>query len=213
MLNPDFNEADSQQAYTLKKDMGRSTPTSIGGQVTSINTAAHHLATLLKANEALNASGSNSRFPMVNRATNALSHGTGASAVNNWNQAKTFISEEFAKLIKGGVATEGEIDAIQKNLDASLSPRQRNDAIAQAAQFLQGRIGAIEEHRNAVLGDMAAGKPLMTDESRRVFEATQKLTAKPSGTQYMRGQIVNHGGKKYRVTGGDPTNPDLEEVR
>lgn len=30
---------------------------------------------------------------------------------------------------------------------------------------------------------------------------------------YQVGQVIEHGGKRYRVTGGDPNDPDVEEVR
>lgn len=33
------------------------------------------------------------------------------------------------------------------------------------------------------------------------------------GKGYTVGQIIEHGGKRYRVTGGDPADPDVEEVR
>jgi hypothetical protein len=181
MLNPDFNEANAKEAYTFKTDLGRSSATSAGGQVTSINTALHHLGTMLQANKALNDSGATSRFTMINKAKNAISHGSGNSAVNNWNQAKTYLSEEFAKLIKGGVASEGEIQAIQANLDASLSPQQRNDAIAQAAQFLQGRIDAIDKHRHDSLGEMAGDKSLMSPEAQRILQSTLRLRGNGGG--------------------------------
>jgi hypothetical protein len=181
MLNPDFNEANAKEAYTFKTDLGRSSATSAGGQVTSINTALHHLGTMLQANKALNDSGATSPFPLVNKAKNAISHGSGNSAVNNWNQAKTYLSEEFAKLIKGGVASEGEIQAIQANLDASLSPQQRNDAIAQAAQFLQGRIDAIDKHRHDSLGEMAGDKSLMSPEAQRILQSTLRLRGNGGG--------------------------------
>jgi len=35
----------------------------------------------------------------------------------------------------------------------------------------------------------------------------------PAARSYSPGEIVEHGGKRYRVIGGDPSDPDLEEVR
>lgn len=37
-------------------------------------------------------------------------------------------------------------------------------------------------------------------------------SGKPAG-KYRVGQVIDHGGKKYRVTGGDMNDPDVEEVR
>ena len=36
---------------------------------------------------------------------------------------------------------------------------------------------------------------------------------RPAGSQFHVGQIIEKGGKRYRVTGGDPRDPDVEEVR
>lgn len=162
--------------------MGRSTPGSAGGQVTAANTALHHIATLLKANDALNKAGNTSSLPIINKLTGTVLHQGGQPAVNNWNQAVHFVSEEVAKLIKGGVANESEINAMIGQLSASNSPEQRNAAIKQLAEFMHGRLAAIEQHRDDVLGPMASGAPILSKEAQRVYDATQRLNMPSDGS-------------------------------
>jgi hypothetical protein len=190
MLNPDYNEASAQEAYTFKKDLGRATPASAGGQKMAANTLMHHLATLMRANKGLNDAGINSSNPIMNRAAAAVSNQRGQAAVNNWNQAVHFVSEETAKLVKGGVATEGEVNALLAQLDASKSPEQRNQAVAQLAELAHGRLASLEQQRDDVLGGMASGVPIMSDESRKLYDATQKLRGGQPAPQSGSGQRV-----------------------
>jgi hypothetical protein len=200
MLNPDYNEATAKEAYTFKQDLGRSSATSAGGQVTAGNTLMHHLATMLKANKALNEAGINSSSPLLNRATGALSHQTGKPAFNNWNQAKQLVAEEAAKLVKGGVATEHEVDGLMANLDANLSPEQRNAAIMQLAEFAHGRLAAIETHRDQVLGERGSSVQILSPEARRIYDATQRLSGKAPAAPASGGKTIvktgTYGGRK-----------------
>lgn len=43
--------------------------------------------------------------------------------------------------------------------------------------------------------------------------APQGQPQQPSGGRYQVGQVIEANGKRYRVTGGDPNDPDVEEVR
>jgi hypothetical protein len=178
MLNPDYNEANAKEAYTFKQDMGRSSPQSAGGQVTAANTLMHHLGALMRDNKALNDAGVNSGSPMLNKLSGAMSHQRGVAAVNNWNQARQLVAEEVAKLVKGGVATEGEVNGLMAQLDAANSPEQRNAAILQLAELAHGRLSAIASHRDQVLGDMGASVQILSPESQRLYDAVQRLSGK-----------------------------------
>ena len=35
----------------------------------------------------------------------------------------------------------------------------------------------------------------------------------PEQGRYQRGEVIETGGKRWRVVGGDPNDPDVEEVR
>jgi len=81
----------------------------------------------------------------------------------------------MAKLVKGGVANEGEVRDIVGQLDASKSPTQRAQAIQQAAEFMYGRIQAVEDRGDRVLGSMAPNISLMTKEAQQNLRAAYKL--------------------------------------
>jgi hypothetical protein len=63
--------------------------------------------------------------------------------------------------------------------------------------------------------------PQLVQSLQVIKNAMQKVTSwhaqgtgvPSSGGAFQVGQIVEHGGKRYRVTGGDPQDPDVEEVR
>lgn len=171
MLNPDYNEAGAKGAYSYINDLSKSGTTSAGGAVQSINTGLNHLGTLMRANSEL----PGTSFTLLNKAKNALSTETGGTAVTNWKQATYLFSQEMAKLVKGGVANEGEVRDIVGQLDASKSPTQRAQAIQQAAEFMYGRIQSIEDRGDRVLGSMAPNVSLMTKEAQHNLQAAYKL--------------------------------------
>jgi hypothetical protein len=115
---------------------------------------------------------------MLNKLSGAMSHQRGVAAVNNWNQARQLVAEEVAKLVKGGVATEGEVNGLMAQLDAANSPEQRNAAILQLAELAHGRLSAIASHRDQVLGDMGASVQILSPESQRLYDAVQRLSGK-----------------------------------
>ena len=46
----------------------------------------------------------------------------------------------------------------------------------------------------------------------RDVQSGSTTTQQPSGGRYQVGQVIEVGGKRYRVTGGDPNDPDVEEL-
>lgn len=222
-INPDYSEAQSKQAYTYLNDLGKSGPTSAGGLVQSMNTLLEHGAVLLNANAELSGTGSQT----VNRIKNAVTSEFGGTEAPNYNQAVNFYSQELGKLVKGGVANEGEVRDIIRDLDPSRTPEQRSQAILQAMEFVHGRIKAVEDRGNRVLGPMAPDASLLTKESQDILSRAYQEAGKvppvmpppgdnksyikavrgattepsaPSGTPQP-GQIVDG----FRFKGGDPS--------
>lgn len=171
LLNPDYNEAGAKQAYTYLQDLGKSGSTSAGGQVQAINTGLNHLGTLMRANGDL----AGTSYQPLNSLINYMSEKTGGTAAPNWDQATQLFSQEMAKLVKGGVANEGEMRDIMNHLSASKSPEQRAQAIQQAAEFMYGRIQAVQDRGDRVLGGMAPESSLMTQEAEDNLRAAYKL--------------------------------------
>ena len=64
------------------------------------------------------------------------------------------------------------------------------------------------------------GESLKAEGARRITLAQDQLkarriggTGQATGGQHEIGEIIEHGGKKYQVTGGDMRDPDVEEVK
>lgn len=88
-------------------DFASSSPTSAGGTIISANTALSHLARLSQTSDQLPDS-----WKPINQAYNAFSKLTGSgdnTALKNWDTQTQLFSGELAKLVKGGVASEGEV--------------------------------------------------------------------------------------------------------
>ena len=173
-INPDYNEAQGKQAYTYLNDLGKSGPTSAGGLVQSMNTLLEHGKVLLDANAKLGGTGSQT----INRIGNAVSSEFGGTAAPNFNQAVNFYSQELGKLVKGGVANEGEVRDIIRDLDPSRTPEQRSQAILQAMEFVHGRIKAVEDRGTRVLGPLAPDTSLLTKESQDILSRAYREAGK-----------------------------------
>jgi hypothetical protein len=86
---------------------------------------------------------------------------TGA-AVKSWNTAKALFSGEMAKAVKGGVASQAEVESLENNFDAASSPSQRAAALQAAAQFLIDRQNAMRDRRDQILGTNSPGTGFFT---------------------------------------------------
>lgn len=67
---------------------------------------------------------------------------------------------------------------------------------------------------NLPVGQRVAALQTMRQLAQRASGQQQSPTQPASGgSKYQVGQVIEAGGKRYRVTGGDPNDPDVEEVR
>lgn len=194
VVNPSYNINSADQANAYLKDLAKSSPTSAGGQVQSLNMILHHLGPMIQANAALHGTGNT----YINSAENAFNSNFRANspagvAVGNWNQGKVFITQELGKLLKGGVASEGEVKSLEDALNAAGSPAQRNRALFNVADYVEGKIGAMTDRRDRLLGGMAPKTSLMDAEAERNLRAAYGLGGQdapdllPPGTNYATG--------------------------
>ena len=58
--------------------------------------------------------------------------------------------------------------------------------------------------------DLSAANNLLNDLSTQIKSL---VGSGKGGGGHQVGQIIEKGGRKYRVVGGDPNDPDVEEVR
>lgn len=165
MVNPDYNVSSAEEANKFLTGLASKSLTAPGGQVESMNTAMNHLGTMLEVNAKLHTG----KYPAINAVSNFFNTATGGAEVNNWNQAKTLFGLEVAKMVKGGVASEAEAAQIMEPFNAAGSPEQRNAAIVEATKFVYGRIKAIEDNRDRLLGSMSPGTSLMSANGEKII--------------------------------------------
>ncbi len=117
-------------------------------QVNAINTVIGHLHGLSDAAEALN----NSDLPSYNSVTNYLSKAIGRPTVTNFDTIKKAVADEVTRVWRQAGGSVQDIEAAQKNLDASGSPAQLRGAIATYADLLQSKLGSLNEQYRQGMG-------------------------------------------------------------
>ena len=174
MLNPTFDVRTARAGSDFVKGLASSSPTSNGGAVQAINNAFPHLARLLSTSNDSNsglASGEGYGAmlnPLSNIYADYVSHRSGP---NTWRLESQLAIQEMQKMIKGGVATEGETNDMIARLSANLAPSQRNDAIMAAAQFMADKVAGLEARRSELLGPEASARPLMSAKAKAAMDA------------------------------------------
>lgn len=170
-LNPGFNAPQYEQNKKVLTDLASTAPTSGGGGIIAANTALQHLQAMSDASEKLP-----DNFPLLNKAQEFIaSHGTGkgdlAQTVKEWDTAKQLAAAEIQKMVKSGVATEGETKSMLDNLSAADTKEQRSAALATLAEFMNDKVMAQESRRDAVLGDASPGTSFLNAKAQRNFSS------------------------------------------
>ena len=145
--DPTFNEstystrAKVRQSFTSGKDKAN---------VTSLNTAIGHIATLKEKISKLNNFG---WFTYANSVKNLYkTKVSGAPAVKEFNEAATAVNNELATAFKGTTGTDQEVKEWRKGLDASDSPAQLNGVADTAIELLGSRIEKLREAYDVGMG-------------------------------------------------------------
>ena len=217
-INPDYDSKNFEAAQALYKGMAGSSPTSYGGQLTAAAAALGHL------NEMADISAKLPSHPSwVNAVENSGSSllNTGdAPSLTDWNTGKNFVAGELQKMVKGGVASEGEVNSMLQNL--SPNNPNRNEALATAAAFLTQKIQGIESTRDKVLGSASPHTSLLNAQqqayAKRVMGLSQNYAepvfAAPGngpmvpGMQLPQGQMSGFGmPPQVGATGAGATSP------
>lgn len=112
-----------------------------------------------------------------------------------------------------GVLQPGELPMLESalrdptGLKAQLDPRTRPQIEAQLSELY----GLAEKN----IGNIVESYPQLYNKDTYNRVRSEELT-KPrkaaASKKYMKGQTVTVGGKQYKVVGGDPSDPELEEV-
>ena len=150
----------------------------------------------LAASEAVSRSGIHD----LNILEQKIQRGTASEDMRRFDMANTALVTAYSQVMsRGGVPTDASREHANSILGTAFSKGDYGAAVDQ----LKTEISAAEK----APGDI-----------RQMFEKEWggKTGGEPGKTEtpkYSVGQIVDHGGKKYRVTGGDMNDPDVEPVQ
>ena len=117
---------------------------------TAINTALGHLSTLKEQAGKLD----NTKLQKYNTIAQWFSKETGSPEVTTFNQTLTLLSEELAKVYKGGNASPSDVDVQNQKavLEAKYSPAQINSLIDNTANLLSSKLSAMGDSYKKVMG-------------------------------------------------------------
>ena len=198
-INPTY---DATQYVARNKTQSDFSPSGKSGKnITSFNTAIGHLGTLYDASERLD----NSAFRGYNNFANWLSRQTGQPTVKPFEVARIAVSAELATALKGGVATQGEVEQWEKTINAADSPQQLRATIKTIVELMASRIQAMEDSYTGQM-NRPPDAPYIHEKSRKVLDkiasggaGAPRINTKeeydklPSGAQYVDAQ----DGKTY----------------
>lgn len=170
-LDPTWTASDYQSRLAARKSF---TSGKDAANITSINTAIGHLATLKQAGLDLE----NWDFPWWNKIANVMVTATGDPRVRRFNVAATALENELATVFKQTGATDQEIKAWRKDIDAADSPEQLRALVNQAWELLTSRMEALQGKWEASMGKPADFE-VLTPKSKEVL-AKMGITA-PAG--------------------------------
>lgn len=140
IYDPSLDEANAATRVATRRDF---TSGMTARNITALNTAIGHLASLKRYAAALN----NSSFPDLNSFINSIqSKHLGDPRVNNYRTAADAFATELAKVFKGqGAPSVTEIEDWKKRTNENMSPEQFEGFVKTGADLLNSRINALGE--------------------------------------------------------------------
>ena len=163
--DPQLDAANAATRVATRKDF---TSGMSARNLTALNTAVGHLATLRKLSTELN----NSNFPAVNTFVNYLqSEQLGDPRVRNYKTAAMAFAGELAKVFKGtGAPSLTELKDWEEQLDENMSPAQFEGFVETAADLLGSRINAVGDTYNRGLNTSAEPITLLSPHAQELFD-------------------------------------------
>ncbi len=203
-INPEYD----QTKYTAKQ-RGATAFTSgkQGDAIRSFSVSIDHLQTMQEVADAL-ASGDTQT---INRLQNTIEKQLGYSGPVDFNFVSSIVGAEVSKAIIGGVGALKDREELRTSFDAVNSPEQLAGIIRRAKQLMAGQLGGYRRQAGTAGFSQQDFEEALSPAAKRELESLG--AGAPAGGGYSVGQVIEKGGKKYRVTGGDPNDPDVEEVR
>lgn len=167
-LNPTLNQAQYDQNKKLLTDLASNVPTSAGGGIVAANTAMKHIQALSELSDKLP-----DHMPVINalqaKIAAAAGHSDLANNLSSWDTEVGLAAAEIQKMIKSGVATEGETSKMMQDLSSAKDLGQRRAALASLAEFMNDKVQAQENRRDQVLGDLSPRTSFLNAKSQDIL--------------------------------------------
>jgi hypothetical protein len=157
------------------------------------NTLIAHAGTLYDSIDKLD----NSSFKRYNSFANWLKAEGGSPQFAPFRAARLGVSQELSKLLKGGVATEGEVAGWEKELDNAGSPQALKTTVQTILHMAHDRTTSIEEQHQRVMGSPVT-QPFITPRAQAVYDRI-------NGTGGGGGHVIEVNGKHYKYSGSGDT--------
>lgn len=165
--DPTLDAANAATRVATRKDFTSGTSAK---NLTSLNTAIGHLASLKKAADALN----NTWSPDFNAAINRVQEKhLGDKRVNDFQTAAQAFATEIAKVFKGtsGAPSLSELEDWKARIDPNMSPDQFAGFIQTANELLSSRIEAVGDTYNRGMGKSSDPITLLSPHAQQVYDS------------------------------------------
>jgi len=201
-VNPSY---DSTNYQNRQKTRIAYTTGAQGQQGIQLNTMIGHVDDALDAAAAMN----NGSFTPANSLYNKVRTTFGDDAVTNFDTFKTAVAGETAKVLKG-VATNAEVESVEKNIGSASSPKQLQTALKDTMRIAGSKLRGLEYNYSQAFPEDKTFSILSPESkstlTKRGFDpATMKpaAAALPAGA----GKVIDKATAKqfYNAAGGDPT--------
>lgn len=173
-----------------------------GQAVNSFNVGIAHLTTMQDLADALG----NGNIQLFNKLGNELATETGNPAPTNFDTAKAIVGDEIIKAIIGGGGALADRENAQNQISAAKSPQQLAGVIKTYKDLMAGQLNGLKLQYKQTTG-LDDFEDRLTPETRKQLEGLGEKTAHKVGDI-----ITGPNGKRYKITGGDMNDPDVELV-
>lgn len=165
--DPTFSESDYDNRRNLKKDYSSG---ATGKQVQALNAVVKHIATLKTKADALN----NTQFPWLNEGTNFVqSNLLGDKRVKGYLTASNTVANELEKYFRGTGGSESGVTAFRKQIDASDSPEQIQEAFDTLVDLMTGQASSISNRWKQGMG-RSQDYTVLSPESKTILDSVTR---------------------------------------
>lgn len=151
-----------------------------GRNITSFNTAIHHIARYALGADALdNWGGENTPAALShisNSLRNAMANGNLAGRLTTFNNNADAVASELTSAFRGTNGAEADVQAWRANLRPNMTPQEFHASVQSALDLLRGRIEAMNSSYRQAMGPNATVEDLIDPHSRDILHSLESGT-------------------------------------